>query len=209
MSQPTPRARRNTMPGSGAGPNRHRHRRSTSQQWSNSLSSSPLTEDREVLLPFRFGAEFELQLRARVVSNIALPAPDASVSSQRRFNINLLGDIARLLSQEGMAARAFDASNDEEPDFTKWTVMMDGSLSKGHMRGILRSNDVIDPVEIVTPVLTGDESWSGTLDKFWTVLLVNFEVRFDSTAGTHVHISWSHGAHSLEELRRLAKAVVF
>ncbi|KAI0447786.1 hypothetical protein F4803DRAFT_545843 [Xylaria telfairii] len=203
MSASKTLARRNTTPESGAVSNRVRHRRSTSQQWSDTLSSSPPAEDREVSLPFHFGAEFELQLRARTASNIALPAADASVSSQRRFNINLLGDIARLLSQGGMAARAFDASEDEEMDFAKWTVMLDGSLSKGHIK------EGFYPVEIVTPILVGDKSWPGILDKFWGVLLANFEVRLDTTAGTHIHISWSHGAHSLEELRSLAKAVVF
>ncbi|KAL6891193.1 hypothetical protein HDV57DRAFT_484762 [Trichoderma longibrachiatum] len=88
-------------------------------------------------------------------------------------------------------------------DSTKWNVVLDGSLSKAHMA------DGYYPVEVVTPIIPGDNEWPFKLDQFWNVLLANFQVLLDTTSGTHIHISWAHGRHSLDELRDISKAVVF
>lgn len=37
----------------------------------------------------------------------------------------------------------------------------------------------------------------------------HFAVRLDTTCSTHIHLCWAHGSHTVEELRSLAKAVVF
>ncbi|KAI1322547.1 hypothetical protein F5Y16DRAFT_413188 [Xylariaceae sp. FL0255] len=189
MAQESLRKRSNTIAGSSDTANHpphrgHRPRRSTNEAWSLAPAISPI-EKPEVSLPFRFGVEFELQLRARTSSRIVSPESGASVSAKRRFNLNLLGDIASILSERGMTARGYDAAEGGEMDFTVWTVMLDGSLSKSHM------DEGFYPVEIVTPILVGDESWPGIIDKFWIVLLENFEVRLDASAGTHIHISCS------------------
>ena len=65
------------------------------------------------------------------------------------------------------------------------------------------------PVEVVSPVIVADESWTKVIDKFWSVILEHFELRRDTTCGFHVHISTRRGNYTLEELRMMAKAVVF
>ncbi|KAI9749186.1 MAG: hypothetical protein M1835_001617, partial [Candelina submexicana] len=81
-------------------------------------------------LPFVFGTEFELIMRPKW---IPVPDFDASVRKFRDFNLALLRYIADLLSQAGMPAATFDPSEDDKPDYSKWNVMLDGSLSKKHM----------------------------------------------------------------------------
>ena len=82
-------------------------------------------------LPFCFGAEFELILRPR---HGHLPGVDASSRVLRDFNISLLKQTADLLSDAGMPADAYVPDDDSKPDYSKWNVMLDGSLSKKHMR---------------------------------------------------------------------------
>lgn len=67
----------------------------------------------------------------------------------------------------------------------------------------------IDPVEIVTPIILGDDKWGSKIETFWAVLQPKFEVLLDTTSGTHINISWAEGRHSMDELRKIPKAVVF
>ena len=82
-------------------------------------------------LPFSFGAEFELILRPR---DGLVPDFDATTRKLRDFNYTLLKRIANLLSSTGMPANAYDPCEDDKPDYAKWNVMLDGSVSKKHMQ---------------------------------------------------------------------------
>ncbi|KAF7549500.1 hypothetical protein G7046_g8334 [Stylonectria norvegica] len=64
-----------------------------------------------------------------------------------------------------------------------------------------------NPVEIVSPILVADDTWSLILDKFWTTLLHDFDLRMDSTYGFHVHVSFRDGVFSTSQLRNVAKAI--
>lgn len=91
-------------------------------------TSTPIARDH---LPLSFGAEFELIIRP---TDGLVPDFDASTRSLRDFNNTLLKRIADLLSRAGMPANAYDPCEDDKPDYSKWNVMLDGSLSKKHMR---------------------------------------------------------------------------
>ena len=91
-------------------------------------TSTPAARDH---LPFSFGAEFELILRPR---DGLVPDFDATTRDLRVFNYTLLKRIANLLSNAGMPANDYDPCEDDKPDYAKWNVMLDGSLSKKHMR---------------------------------------------------------------------------
>ena len=90
-------------------------------------TSTPTARDH---LPFSFGAEFELIIRP--IDGL-VPDFDASVRERRSFNGTLLKQLADLLSDAGMPADAYDPNEDGKPDYSKWNVMLDGSLSKKHM----------------------------------------------------------------------------
>jgi hypothetical protein len=77
------------------------------------------------------------------------------------------------------------------PYFTTWT----GPESLG-------TQCPTDPVEIVAPLLKADSSWPTIIDPLWRTILQNFEVRLDTTSGTHIHISWEHGSHDDTDPRR-------
>jgi hypothetical protein len=175
----------------------------------------------QAALPFKFGVEFELQLRLKTPHefSISTPGEDASVSVQRSFSLALMDVVAQVLSRSGMIATVHNFNNDIPIEYNRWNVVLDPSLSKKHMsNGYCKClptarktcvNKFADPLEIITPVLLGDSSWPEKIDTFWSALLASFDVLLDASSGTHVHISWAHGAHSLQELRDLAKAVVF
>ena len=82
-------------------------------------------------LPFSFGAEIELIIRPK---EGPVPEFDASTRELRDFNNTMLKQIADLLSNAGMPANAYDPCEDDKPDYTRWNVMLDGSLSKKHTR---------------------------------------------------------------------------
>lgn len=90
-------------------------------------TSTPTARDH---LPFNFGAEFELIIRPK---DGPVPDSDASIREYRRFNCTLVKKIADVLSGAGMPADAYDPNEDGKPDYSKWNVMLDGSLSKKHM----------------------------------------------------------------------------
>ena len=54
-----------------------------------------------------------------------------------------------------------------------------------------------------------DDEWVRTIDNFWSTLSRHFELRPDSSCGFHVHISTATGSYNLEQLRKMAKAVIF
>jgi len=91
-------------------------------------TSTPAARDH---LPLSFGAEFELVIRPK---HLPVPDFDAPVRKQRDFNLALLQEIANLLSNAGMPADAYDPSGDDKPDYTKWNMMLNGSISKKHIR---------------------------------------------------------------------------
>lgn len=91
-------------------------------------------------LPFNFGAEFELILRPKRIASLPsialrwheLPAAHATEREKRDFGMMLLSDIAFLLTDAGFPAEAYDLNSESKPDYSKWNVMMDASLSKCH-----------------------------------------------------------------------------
>ena len=65
------------------------------------------------------------------------------------------------------------------------------------------------PIEVVSPLISADDSWVQVIDKFWLVLLQHFELRRDTSCGFHIHTSTATRKYNLEQLRKMAKAVVF
>ncbi|KAK0757400.1 hypothetical protein N5P37_010123 [Trichoderma harzianum] len=154
-------------------------RRSTVKKWKEGIPVFETGQHPESSLPFSFGVEFELQLRVKNGTGLDIgnyPAAEASFSVMRRYNFSLLESIAEILTQEGMDAVRHDMSSDDPLDYSKWNVVLDGSLSKAHMK------DGYYPVEIVTPVILGDDQWASKIDKFWAVLLSKFQVLLDTTS---------------------------
>jgi len=91
-------------------------------------------------LPYNFGAEFELILRPKRIASLPsiarrwreLPAAHTTEREKRDFGMMLLSDIAFLLTDAGFPAEAYDLNSESKPDYSKWNVMMDASLSKYH-----------------------------------------------------------------------------
>lgn len=98
------------------------------------MSSTPLARD---YLPFNFGAEFEVLIRPTDIANLEqglqIPAFDAPTKEFRQFNIALLQIVANLLSRAGMPSGIYDQGSDDIPDYSRWNVTLDGSLSKKHI----------------------------------------------------------------------------
>ncbi|KAL7941552.1 hypothetical protein V8C42DRAFT_348672 [Trichoderma barbatum] len=158
---------------------RRRSKGSTVKKWKEGIPIFETGQHPESSLPFSFGVEFELQLRLKTGDSLGIgnyPAPDASFSVMRRFDFSLLESIAKMLTQEGMETVRHDLSSDGPMDYTKRNVVLDGSLSKAHMK------DGYYPVEFVTPVILGDGEWAAKIDKFWASLLSKFEVLLDTTS---------------------------
>lgn len=65
-------------------------------------------------------------------SRLELPDSDASPRELRVFHIRLLEAVANLLSRNDMPASAYDPTEDEHIDYSKWTVMSDASISTRH-----------------------------------------------------------------------------
>ena len=65
------------------------------------------------------------------------------------------------------------------------------------------------PIEIVSPLVTADDTWVQVVDHFFRVLLQHFELRRDTSCGFHIHTSTASGRFDLGQLRKMAKAVVF
>ena len=110
-------------------------------------TSTPPTRD---YLPFRFGAEFEVIVRPR---SVEYPGPDASMRSYRDFNLSIMSLIAGLLSRAGLPCDVYDQGSDDKPDYSKWNVTLDASLSKKHIRdGFCMYPASIFSFETLTPV---------------------------------------------------------
>ncbi|WZH40908.1 putative amidoligase enzyme-domain-containing protein [Fusarium acuminatum] len=144
-------------------------------------------------------------IRPRSSTGMDIPGETSSVAEQRRFAFQLLPIISQALNKDGFRATVFDPNEDENPDYSVWNIMLDGSLSKRHQQ------DGYYPVEIVSPVLDADmdSKWTKLVDGLWKTLLQSFEFRMDSTCGFHIHLSFSQGDFSLSQLRNVAKAVAF
>ena len=70
-------------------------------------------------------------------------------------------------------------------------------------------NVMTDPVEIVTPIIQANPGWVPLIDNFWSALHEKFEFRRDTSCGFHVHISSSTRSYNLEQIRQIAKGIVF
>ena len=70
-------------------------------------------------------------IRPKAVLHLEIPGSDASALKHRNFNVKLVSVVAKLLSSSGMSAEVLDP--DVEADYSKWNVLLDGSLSKEHM----------------------------------------------------------------------------
>jgi hypothetical protein len=107
------------------------------KKWKEGIPVFETGQHPESSLPFSFGVEFELQLRVKNGTGLDIgnyPAAEASFSVMRRYNFSLLESIAEILTQEGMDAVRHDMSSDDPLDYSKWNVVLDGSLSKAHMK---------------------------------------------------------------------------
>lgn len=182
-----------------------------------------LTPHPRTYLPFNFGVEFEmiLGLKPDFAQNVD---PDATVSQMRKLHLKFCSDVAKLLTRFGMPCDYFDLGDGGQPDYSKWNAMVDSSLSKKHMRDVfckscsnyctiryefVLTTLLLDPIEVVSPLLGADASWSQTIDKFWSVLLSHYRLQRDSTCGFHIHISSMTRNWTLDQLRSMAKAIVF
>jgi hypothetical protein len=67
---------------------------------------------------------------------------------------------------------------------------------------------LLDPVEIVTPVIKADVTWTKTIDQFWSIIHKHFDLRRDTSCDMHIHISPAQGLFDLDQLRCIAKGVV-
>ena len=85
-------------------------------------------------LPFFVGVEFEILVRPRPVITEKFPLPDidASVRKRQDYNLQIRAIVAEALSAHGMPCNIFD--DEEQPDYTKWNAMLDGSISKKHQK---------------------------------------------------------------------------
>ncbi|OTA94658.1 hypothetical protein M434DRAFT_70796, partial [Hypoxylon sp. CO27-5] len=101
--------------------------------------------------PFCFGCEFEVMIRPKTT----------------------------IMTGAGLESAVFDAAEQEKPDYSKWNMMLDGSLSKRHIP------DGFYPVEIVSPVLVADTEWTRKIDLLWSTLHQYFEFRKDTSCGFH------------------------
>ncbi|KAL8730745.1 MAG: hypothetical protein Q9181_004551 [Wetmoreana brouardii] len=160
-------------------------------------TSAPAAHDH---LPFSFGAEFELIICPR---HGKVPDSDADHGVFNRFGRDLPKELAGILSASGMRAEYYDPAEEKTIDYDHWNVMLDGSVSRKYRR------DGFYPVEIVTPVIRATPDWVSLIDRFWSVLNQYYECLRDTTCGFHVHISPVTKSYSDDQIRQLAKAIVF
>lgn len=150
-----------------------------------------------------------------------LPLP---MSKARRMNLEVCKSAAILLTANGLPCNFFDSGDDGKPDYTKWNAMLDGSISKNHIvdgfcewkhSHVPRHCEqnkltiVSVPIEIVAPTAMGDASWPQVIDRFWSIIVAHFEPRRDSSCVFHIHISTATKSWPLDQLRWIAKAIVF
>ncbi|MCJ1248251.1 hypothetical protein MMC30_005468 [Trapelia coarctata] len=165
-------------------------------------TSTPHAHD---YLPFTFEVELEMIIRPKANMNQGHPVPDrdATTRQTRDFNLLLLDAVAEILSAYGMPCNAFVPMDGEAPDYMRWNAMLDGSISKKHMC------DGFYSIEVVSPKISANPGWVQQIDAFWSVFLQHFELRRDTSCGFYVHVSTATGSFSLDQLRMMAKAVVF
>ncbi|KAI4189688.1 MAG: hypothetical protein L6R41_001297 [Letrouitia leprolyta] len=162
-------------------------------------------------LPFTFGVEFEMIVRPKANMFSAddllpedLPRDSTSRRVLREYSLHIRHMVAKVLTDHGMPCNVFEPEEGGLPDYNKWTVTLDASISKLHM-----IPDHFFPIEVVSPKIVADRTWVETIDNFWSSLLVYFELRRDTSCGFHIHISTVSGGYSLEQLRMMAKAIIF
>lgn len=62
-----------------------------------------------------------------------LPRDATSWRLLRDFSLFIRHMVAKVLTENGMPCNIFEPDEGGVPDYTKWTVMLDGSISKHHM----------------------------------------------------------------------------
>lgn len=108
------------------------------------MTSTPLARD---YLPFHFGTEFEILKRPKNIANLdqglQIPEFDAPVRETRQFNLALLRVVANLLPGADMPSDVYEQGSDIPPDYSRWNVTLDGSLTKKHISdGFCKELDV-------------------------------------------------------------------
>ncbi|GBF61303.1 hypothetical protein TMEN_3783 [Trichophyton mentagrophytes] len=143
-----------------------------------------------------FGIEIEL-----LIKPLAGVLPLLAKHGHRPNNIPRLNMIAvhktlvEVLTERSFPAELYNEDSDYQE---KWQVAGDASI---------RSNDDgFVGVEIITCILYINSGWAVQLDRFWNILLANFEVRGDPSCGTHVHFSPA-GGFTLAQLKKLTAFV--
>lgn len=121
-----------------------RVRQSSRRQTLTSFSTAPptcaltSTAPARDYLPFNFGFETEVILRPKNIANLepGMEIPDSSAAPRetRRFNFALLQTVANVLSAAGMPAEPFTPDDGDSPNYSKWTVTTDSSVSKAHIQ---------------------------------------------------------------------------
>lgn len=63
------------------------------------------------------------------------PSPDAKPLEQRLFKTNTLTTvIAKLLNEVDLPCNVFLDDGDSKPDYTKWNVTLDGSITSAYQK---------------------------------------------------------------------------
>ncbi|EFR00444.1 hypothetical protein MGYG_03446 [Nannizzia gypsea CBS 118893] len=140
-----------------------------------------------------FGIEMEL-----LIKPLAETLPLVTKHGYRPENIPRLNMIAvhkalvEVLLERNFPAELYDEDSGYQ---SKWQVAADASI---------RSNGDFVGVEIISKILYINSEWTTEVDRFWGILIDNFEVRGDSSCGTHIHFS-PNGGFTLLQLKALAK----
>lgn len=99
--------------------------------------STPRAQD---YLPFNLRIEFEMIVRPKAnkfptdeLLPDNLPFDDTSRAELRRYSPFLRYLVANVLTRHGMPCNVFEPDSEEAPDYTKWNVMLDASVSNKHM----------------------------------------------------------------------------
>lgn len=183
---------------------------------------------------FTFGVEFEMILRPRAnmfptdeLLPDDLPLDYTSRLELRRYSLFIQHLVANKLRGHGMPCDDFEPDSEAAPNYTKWNVMLDASVSKeytsaerfcSYCQSLLSIHSYsstcaltirLIPLGVVSPKIIADHSWVQFMDDFWSVILRHFELRRDTSCGYHIHISTVKGGYSLDQLRMMAKAVIF
>ncbi len=105
------------------------------EQLSN-IAHAPALLVPEFLL-FCSGAEFKVILQPKYPASLHLslqiPDPNSSHRERRGYNLKLLRVVSGLLSGSGFACEVHDPNKtDANPDYSRWHVTLDASLSQKH-----------------------------------------------------------------------------